>query len=129
MGAPRDDVVLPTVPLVLLLVPAGRLGAPQGPRRALEIAFLALRTSQLTTENFSSRLDARGPGHRAPLLVVLLVWFLRDLGGVSSSRPLNAEVDMAAVADARRALAADPVVVLPETEAPADEAPEDTVDP
>ena len=53
---------------------------PKVPRRTLEIAFLALCTSQLTTENFQlpdwMHVDL-AIGH--PLLVVLLVWFLRDL--------------------------------------------------
>jgi len=53
---------------------------PLVPRRTLEIAFLALCTSQLTTENFQlpSWMHINLPiGH--PVLVVLLVWFLRDL--------------------------------------------------
>jgi len=53
---------------------------PLVPRRTLEIGFLALCTSQLTTENFQlpGWMHINLPiGH--PVLVVLLVWFLHDL--------------------------------------------------
>ncbi len=103
---------------------------PKVPRRTLEIAFLALCTSQLTTENFQlpnwMHVDL-AIGH--PLLVVLLVWFLRDLWlRLRYDVPLHAEVDVAAVARSRHALvSADPVVIVPEAETAADGAPEDPV--
>jgi Glycosyltransferase family 87 len=53
---------------------------PRVPRRTLEISFLALVTSQLTTENFQlpGWIHVQLPiGH--PVLIVLLVWFLHDL--------------------------------------------------
>ena len=53
---------------------------PMVPRRTLEISFLALCTSQLTTESFQlpGWMHINLPiGH--PVLIVLLVWFLRDL--------------------------------------------------
>jgi hypothetical protein len=105
---------------------------PKVPRRTLEIAFLALCTSQLTTENFQlpdwMHVDL-AIGH--PLLVVLLVWFLRDLWlRLHYDVPLHAEVDVAAVVRARRTLASvDPVVVIPEAEATSDDAPENPVVP
>jgi len=100
---------------------------PKVPRRTLEIAFLALCTSQLTTENLQlpdwMHIDL-AIGH--PLLVVLLVWFLRDLWlRLHYDVPLHADVDVAAVVRARRALASvDPVVIIPEAEATTDDAPE-----
>jgi hypothetical protein len=105
---------------------------PKVPRRTLEIAFLALCTSQLTTENFQlpawMHVDL-SIGH--PLLVVLLIWFLRDLWlRLRYDVPLNAEVDVAALARSRREVAAaDPIVIIPEAEAPVDDAPEDPVVP
>jgi len=105
---------------------------PKVPRRTLEIAFLALCTSQLTTENFQlpdwMHVDL-AIGH--PLLVVLLIWFLRDLWlRLRYDVPLNADVDVAAVVHARRALAtADGVVIVPDAEATADDSPEDPVVP
>ncbi len=68
MGAPRDDVVLAQpVPLVLLLDPAGRLGAPQGPApyprdRLPRPVHVTAHDRELP----AARLDARGPGDRAP---------------------------------------------------------------
>jgi hypothetical protein len=105
---------------------------PKVPRRTLEIAFLALCTSQLTTETFQlpnwMHVDL-AIGH--PLLVVLLIWFLRDLWlRLRYDVPLNADVDVAAVVHARRALeTADAVVNVPDAEATADDAPEDPVVP
>lgn len=86
---------------------------PKVPRRTLEIAFLALSTSQLTTENFQlpgwMRVDLP-IGH--PILVVLLVWFLRDLWlRLRHDVPLDAEVDMVALSGAVRDRAA---LVVPE---------------
>jgi hypothetical protein len=105
---------------------------PRVPRRTLEIAFLALCTSQLTTENFQlpdwMHVDL-AIGH--PLLVVLLIWFLRDLWlRLRYDVPLNADVDVAAVVHARHTLATtDAVVIVPDAEAGADDAPEDPVVP
>jgi hypothetical protein len=82
---------------------------PRVPRRTLEFAFLALVTSQLTTENF--RLPGwmhvnLAIGH--PILVILLAWFLRDLWlRLKHDVPLDAEVDVVALSHAiheRRAL-------------------------
>jgi hypothetical protein len=74
---------------------------PSVPRRILEIAFLALCTSQLTTESVQlpSWMHINMPiGH--PLLVVLLVWFLRDLWHhLREGVPLDAEVAPIVVAD------------------------------
>jgi alpha-1,6-mannosyltransferase len=53
---------------------------PRVPRRTLELSFIALVTAQLTTENFLlpewMHVDL-AIGH--PILVIVLVWFLRDL--------------------------------------------------
>jgi hypothetical protein len=103
---------------------------PRVPRRTLEIAFLALCTSQLTTENFTlpAWMHIDLPiGH--PLLVVLLVWFLRDLWlRLRHDVPLHADVDVAAVVrDQHELAAADPVVIIPEAQAAIDETPEDPV--
>ncbi len=72
---------------------------PKVPRRTLEIAFLALCTSQLTTESFQlpGWMHINLPiGH--PILVVLLVWFLRDLYlRLRHDVPLDAEVDVVAL--------------------------------
>ena len=72
---------------------------PKVPRRTLEIGFLALCTSQLTTENFQlpGWMHINLPiGH--PILVVLLVWFLRDLYlRLRHDVPLDAEVDVVAL--------------------------------
>jgi hypothetical protein len=105
---------------------------PRVPRRTLEIAFLALCTSQLTTENFTlpAWMHIDLPiGH--PLLVVLLVWFLRDLWlRLRHDVPLYADVDVAAVVrDQHELAAADPVVIIPEAQAAIDETPEDPVHP
>lgn len=66
---------------------------PNVPRRTLEISFLALVTSQLTTENFQlpSWIHVQLPiGH--PVLIVLLVWFLHDLWlRLRHDVPLDAE--------------------------------------
>ena len=65
-------------------------------------------TSQLTTENFQlpdwMHVDL-AIGH--PMLVVLLVWFLRDLWlRLKYDVPLDADVDVVAVVRARRSLEA-----------------------
>ena len=89
---------------------------PRVPRRTLEIAFLALVTAQLTTENF------RFPdgwwhidlpiGH--PVLVVLLVWFLRDLWlRLRHDVPLDAEVDVVALS---RDLRMEEPLVIPDVD-------------
>jgi hypothetical protein len=94
---------------------------PKVPRRTLEIAFLALCTSQLTTENFQlpSWMHINMPiGH--PILVVLLVWFMRDLWlRIRHDVPLDADVDVVAVARASRGEA---VLTIPEAEGLAPEA-------
>jgi hypothetical protein len=69
-------------------------------------------------------------GH--PLLVVLLVWFLRDLWlRLHYDVPLHADVDVAALVRAQRTLGSvdpvDPVVIIPESEAMTDDAPENPV--
>ena len=68
---------------------------PRVPRRTLELSFIALVTAQLTTENFRlpewMRVDL-AIGH--PILVVLLVWFLRDLYlRLKHDVPLDAETE------------------------------------
>jgi hypothetical protein len=78
---------------------------PRVPRRTLELAFLALVTSQLTTENFAlpgwMHVDLV-IGH--PILVILLVWFLRDLWyRLRLDVPLDADVDVVALGRASRA--------------------------
>lgn len=78
---------------------------PRVPRRTLEIAFLALVTAQLTTENFAF---PRGWWHidlpiGHPVLVVLLGWFLRDLWlRLRHDVPLDADVDVVALSRAIR---------------------------
>jgi hypothetical protein len=71
---------------------------PTVPRRTLEIAFLALCTSQLTTENFQlpGWMHINLPiGH--PVLIVLLVWFLRDLWHhLREGVPLDTDIERAA---------------------------------
>jgi hypothetical protein len=71
---------------------------PTVPRRTLEIAFLALCMSQLTTENFQlpSWMHINLPiGH--PVLIVLLVWFLRDLWHhLREGVPLDTDIERAA---------------------------------
>jgi Protein of unknown function (DUF2029). len=68
---------------------------PMVARRTLEIGFLALCTSQLTTENFQlpGWMHINLPiGH--PVLVVLLVWFLRDLWRhLRDDVPLDEEIE------------------------------------
>jgi alpha-1,6-mannosyltransferase len=90
---------------------------PMVPRRTLEIAFLALCTSQLTTENFQlpGWMHIDMPiGH--PLLVVLLVWFMRDLWlRLRHDVPLDAEVDVVALS---RTLRAHRPVILPDLDPP-----------
>jgi len=75
---------------------------PKVPRRTLEIAFLALCTSQLTTENFqiTGWIKVDLPiGH--PLLIILLVWFVRDLYlRLRHDVPLDADVDVVALSRA-----------------------------
>jgi Glycosyltransferase family 87 len=90
---------------------------PKVPRRTLEIAFLALCTSQLTTENFQlpSWMHIDMPiGH--PILVVLLIWFMRDLWlRLRYDVPLDAEVDVVELA---RVVRAHRPVVLPDIDPP-----------
>lgn len=71
---------------------------PRVPRRTLELSFLALVTSQLTTESLLlpgwMHVDL-AIGH--PILVILLVWFLRDLWlRLKQDVPLDAETDAVA---------------------------------
>ena len=68
---------------------------PRVPRRTLELSFIALVTAQLTTENFRlpdwMHVDL-AIGH--PLLVIVLVWFLRDLYlRLKHDVPLDAETE------------------------------------
>lgn len=68
---------------------------PRVPRRTLEFSFIALVTAQLTTENFRlpewMRVDL-AIGH--PILVIVLVWFLRDLYlRLKHDVPLDAETE------------------------------------
>jgi Glycosyltransferase family 87 len=68
---------------------------PRVPRRTLELSFIALVTAQLTTENFRlpewMHVDL-AIGH--PILVIVLVWFLRDLYlRLSHDVPLDAETE------------------------------------
>jgi hypothetical protein len=68
---------------------------PRVPRRTLEFSFIALVTAQLTTENFRlpewMHVDL-AIGH--PILVVVLVWFLRDLYlRLKHDVPLDAETE------------------------------------
>ena len=70
---------------------------PRVPRRTLELSFLALVTAQLTTENFRlpgwMHVDL-AIGH--PILVIVLVWFLRDLYlRFKHDVPLDAETERA----------------------------------
>jgi len=75
---------------------------PRVPRRTLEISFLALVTSQLTTENFQlpGWIHVQLPiGH--PVLIVLLVWFLRDLWlRLRHDVALDSDVDVVALSRA-----------------------------
>ncbi|CAN5690114.1 polyprenol phosphomannose-dependent alpha 1,6 mannosyltransferase MptB [soil metagenome] len=69
---------------------------PRVPRRTLELSFIALVTAQLTTENFLlpewMHIDL-AIGH--PILVIVLVWFLRDLYlRLKNDVPLDAETDV-----------------------------------
>ena len=77
---------------------------PRVPRRTLEISFLALVTSQLTTENFQlpGWIHVQLPiGH--PVLIVLLVWFLRDLWlRLRHDVALDADVDVVALSRASK---------------------------
>jgi hypothetical protein len=88
---------------------------PKVPRRTLEIAFLALCTSQLTTENFRlpDWMHVNLPiGH--PILVLLLVWFLRDLYlRLKHDVPLDADIDVVALS---RAIHDREPLVVPEAE-------------
>ncbi len=88
---------------------------PRVPRRTLEIAFLALCTSQLTTESFqiTGWIKVDLPiGH--PLLIVLMVWFLRDLYlRLRHDVPLDADIDVAAFS---RAVRGREPLVVPEAE-------------
>jgi hypothetical protein len=72
---------------------------PRVPRRTLEFSFIALVTSQLTTENFQlpGWIHLQLPiGH--PVLIVLLVWFLRDLLiRLRHDVPLDVDVDAVAL--------------------------------
>jgi hypothetical protein len=68
---------------------------PRVPRRTLELSFIALVTAQLTTENFRlpewMHIDL-AIGH--PILVIVLVWFLRDLYlRLKHDVPLDAETE------------------------------------
>jgi Glycosyltransferase family 87 len=68
---------------------------PRVPRRTLELSFIALVTAQLTTENFRlpewMHVDL-AIGH--PILVIVLVWFLRDLYlRLKHDVPLDAETE------------------------------------
>jgi alpha-1,6-mannosyltransferase len=68
---------------------------PRVPRRTLEFSFIALVTAQLTTENFRlpewMHVDL-AIGH--PILVIVLVWFLRDLYlRLKHDVPLDAETE------------------------------------
>lgn len=68
---------------------------PRVPRRTLEFSFIALVTAQLTTENFRLpewlHVDL-AIGH--PILVIVLVWFLRDLYlRLKHDVPLDAETE------------------------------------
>ncbi|MGZ8631469.1 MAG: glycosyltransferase 87 family protein [Actinomycetota bacterium] len=68
---------------------------PRVPRRTLELSFIALVTAQLTTENFLlpewMHIDL-AIGH--PILVIVLVWFLRDLYlRLKHDVPLDAETE------------------------------------
>ncbi len=71
---------------------------PMVPRRTLEISFLALCTSQLTTESLQlpGWMHINLPiGH--PVLIVLLVWFLRDLWmHLRHGVPLDTDIERAA---------------------------------
>ena len=77
---------------------------PRVPRRTLEISFLALVTSQLTKENFQlpGWIHVQLPiGH--PVLIVLLVWFLRDLWlRLRHDVALDADVDVVALSRASK---------------------------
>jgi alpha-1,6-mannosyltransferase len=88
---------------------------PKVPRRTLEIAFLALCTSQLTTESFqiTGWIKVDLPiGH--PLLIVLMAWFLRDLYlRLRHDVPLDADIDVAAFS---RAVRGREPLVVPEAE-------------
>ena len=73
---------------------------PRVPRRTLELSFIALVTAQLTTENFRlpewMHVDL-AIGH--PILVIVLVWFLRDLYlRLKHDVPLDAETEEALLA-------------------------------
>ncbi len=89
---------------------------PRVPRRTLEISFLALVTSQLTTENFQlpGWIHVQLPiGH--PVLIVLLVWFLRDLLlRLRHDVPLDVDVDTVALS---RSIRSREALVVPEAEA------------
>jgi alpha-1,6-mannosyltransferase len=68
---------------------------PRVPRRTLELSFIALVTAQLTTENLRlpewMHVDL-AIGH--PILVIVLVWFLRDLYlRLKHDVPLDAETE------------------------------------
>ncbi len=93
---------------------------PKVPRRTLEIAFLALCTSQLSTENFllPAWMHVNLPiGH--PILVLLLVWFLRDLYlRLKHDVPLDAEVDVVALS---RAIHEREPLVVPEADVDGDD--------
>lgn len=92
---------------------------PKVPRRTLEIAFLALCTSQLTTESFqiTGWIKVDLPiGH--PLLIILLVWFLRDLYlRLRHDVPLDADIDVVALS---RAVHGREPLVVPEAVEPAE---------
>ena len=75
---------------------------PRVPRRTLELSFIALVTAQLTTENFRlpgwMHVDI-AIGH--PILVIVLVWFLRDLYlRLKHDVPLDAETETVLLARA-----------------------------
>ena len=75
---------------------------PRVPRRTLELSFIALVTAQLTTENFRlpdwMHVDL-AIGH--PILVLVLVWFLRDLYlRLKHDVPLDAETESVLLARA-----------------------------
>jgi alpha-1,6-mannosyltransferase len=92
---------------------------PRVPRITLELSFLALVTSQLTTENFQlpGWIHVQLPiGH--PVLIVLLVWFLRDLWlRMRHDVPLDADVDVVALS---KSIRDGRPLVLPDAESAAD---------
>ncbi len=91
---------------------------PRVPRRTLELALLALTTSQLTTENFRlpewMHIDLP-IGH--PLLIALLVWFLRDLWlRLRHDIAIDADIDVVEAAKVIKT-GADETIVLPDDDA------------